>query len=367
MFFDRIDWTFDTGRTGNGQRMEPVKPPTVYRRVQRLTGAGLLSLLLVASLPPTRAEPAQSSDADNPGAPAQSTKPALPKIELGAGVVGQLLADYRGSEHYQFNALPFPYVVYRGKFLELDRSGARGKLFRSRDMELVISADAALTPDSSDNPLREGMPELHSTFELGPSLNFRLGGTLEDGWSLHLPFRAVFDYDRLQADYVGWLFNPQLAFINPAFKGEYKLQMRFGALYADNDYHEYYYGVDPEYATENRRRYDAKSGYSGSHFKIGISRRLGKWWLGSYLRYDTLYGTSNRNSPLMQTDHYFSFGLGVSRLLWQSAATSAHSSAASSGEPTAIPTGTSSEASTGKMAGEAAADGDGRGAETPGH
>ncbi len=241
-----------------------------------------------------------------------------PKVELGVGIGGQFLADYRGSKDYQFNAIPIPYVVYHGDFFESGRDGVRGKIFRSDNLEFNISADAALASDSDDNKLREGMPEIHPTFELGPSLDINLTGSLDSGFSLKLPARGVFAYDGLDVNHVGWLFNPHLSFKNPEYRTHYKLSYSIGALFADSNYHDYYYGIGPQYQSTTRAAYDAEAGYNGAYFKVGLSRRIGQWWLGSYLRYDTLYGAKIEDSPLVETDHYFSIGVAVSWVLWKS-------------------------------------------------
>jgi hypothetical protein len=110
------------------------------------------------------------------GADQEAAQTPEPKMELGIGIAVQSLRDYRGSTEHQTNALPFPYIVYRGDFIELDRDSAKGKIFSSDQMELALSADASYTEDSKNNPLRVGMDPLDPTFELGPSLEINLSG-----------------------------------------------------------------------------------------------------------------------------------------------------------------------------------------------
>lgn len=244
---------------------------------------------------------------------------AEPKMELGIGVAVQSLGDYRGSEEYQTNALPFPYIVYRGDFLELDRDSAKGKLFSSEQFELALSADASYTEDSKNNPLRIGMEPLDPTFELGPSLEINLTGeNLDTGWLARIPVRGAFAVDVPNISQVGWLLNPKLTYKHPELWQDTNFKFDTGLLYGDRDYHDYLYGVSDTDVTANRAEYEAESGYSGAFVKFGLDRRVGDWWIKGYVRYDNLAGTANRSSPLFETDHYLSAGLAVAWVFWDS-------------------------------------------------
>ena len=72
-----------------------------------------------------------------------------PEWEIGAGATVFTLPDYRGSDESRAYLLPFPYVVYRGDRLRVDRQGARGMLFESDRVELDLSVSATPPVDSS--------------------------------------------------------------------------------------------------------------------------------------------------------------------------------------------------------------------------
>ena len=65
------------------------------------------------------------------------------------GVVGFSFPDYRGSDETRFYALPFPYFIYRGDLLKVDRDRVRGLFFRRSWLELDVSLGGSVPVDSS--------------------------------------------------------------------------------------------------------------------------------------------------------------------------------------------------------------------------
>src|SRR6202022_4799629 len=102
--------------------------------------------------------------------------PAVPKeaplLEFGLGVGAVAFEDYRGSDSSHIYPLPIPTLWYYGKFLKADRDGVGGTLFNQDRVELNLSGNAT-TPVRNDRA-RNGMPDLKSTLELGPSLELHL-------------------------------------------------------------------------------------------------------------------------------------------------------------------------------------------------
>ena len=234
----------------------------------------------------------------------------LPKWEFGLGLGSLGIADYRGSDEYSNRAFPFPYIVYRGKFLKADREGFRGQIFRSDRLEVNLSLNASLATSTDDNPLRAGMPELDPTFEAGPSLNIRLSDHAVGGWSLRLPLRAAIAFNEDTARNIGTLFNPHFIY-RPSRRNPWNIRFSTGAYFAAREYHDYYYRVAPSFATPDRPAFDTKSGFSGISNQISLTRRRGNIWFGAYLRYDYIGGTQFADSPLVETEHYYAIGLGT--------------------------------------------------------
>ena len=245
---------------------------------------------------------------------ADTAKEAAPtQWQLGLGVGGQVLPDYRGANQVHAKVLPVPIALYNGRFLKINRDGARGEFFESKRVQLDISADAALNGDSEDNRAREGMPTLDSSFELGPSLNIRLSGpSFSHGWSLRLPVRGVFTVGS-GVHHRGTVLNPRLTWRKPKALGQWDANFAVGALWGNEQYHDYYYQIDPLYATATRPVYDAHAGYAGTYSKLGVRRHWGDWLFGIFVRYDNLAGATFEPSPLVKTKHYGALGFGIGK------------------------------------------------------
>jgi outer membrane scaffolding protein for murein synthesis (MipA/OmpV family) len=115
-----------------------------------------------------------------------------PLLEYGLGVGAVAFEDYRGSNSAHVYPLPIPYLVYHGKFLKSDREGVRGTLLNQDRVELNLSVNAT-TPVRNDRE-RNGMPDLRSTLELGPSLELHLlrSDDARFKFDLRMPLRAAF-------------------------------------------------------------------------------------------------------------------------------------------------------------------------------
>lgn len=248
-----------------------------------------------------------------------STAEEMPKLELGVGFAAQHLRDYRGSNESQTQSLPFPFLIYRGERLRADRDGIRGNLFRSHLVELNVSGEAALNGGSKDNKKRQGMPELDTAVEFGPSLNFNLSGrNFNEGWSLRFPVRAVFTVSFEDIKHIGFNFNPKFTYRQPHLFDGWEGKVDLGLLWASRDYHKYYYDVAERYVTESRPFYEAQQGYSGTYLKFGLKKRSGRFWYGWNLRYDNISGTVFEDSPLVETEHYFSTAVAIGWFFWAS-------------------------------------------------
>ena len=239
-----------------------------------------------------------------------------PLWELGLGVAGLRLPDYRGADQSRAYALPLPYIVYRGTWLKADRDGARALLFDAPRLKVDISAAASTPTRSTDNDARRGMPDLHGTFELGPNLNLTLASSRPQRWKLdlRLPLRAAFSIER-SPKLVGTTFEPNLNLDVGSVGGGWNLGLLTGPVFADRKQHAYFYGVDATYATSSRPAYRARGGYAGWRALAATSRRFGNTWVGAFLRYDELRGAAFDDSPLRRRNSALTLGFGVAWIL----------------------------------------------------
>ncbi len=244
--------------------------------------------------------------------------PSSPKWEVGLGFGGQDLPHYRGSDQRHNEVLPIPFVFYTGRYVKVNRDGARSEIVKRRRFELNLSADLALDADADSNRARAGMEALDTALELGPSFNILLlGDSFKNGWSLRLPIRAVTTVGAgLRLRSRGYVFNPRLTWRTANVWQNWKLSTSLGALWGSRSYHEYYYSVAPEHVTPNRTAYQAKSGFAGLYSKLSARKNMGSWLLGFSIRYDNLDGAVFEQSPLVKSKHYTVYSGAIAKTFW---------------------------------------------------
>ena len=159
--------------------------------------------------------------------------------------------------------------------------------------------------------LRGLLDELGATIEFGPSLEYRFYRHANSAWWLDLPLRLAYTLDS-DFDSAGYVFQPRLAWRKPATRlGETKLRVNFGPLYASDDYHAYYYSVADDEIAPQRPAYDADGGFSGFRAEFTYSRRIGRYWLGGFLRYDSLRDSEVEDSPLVRDAESWMGGIAL--------------------------------------------------------
>lgn len=275
----------------------------LFRSLDVPGGIAACALLLALFSPPTQAG-------------------QFPLWEAGAGVAAINFPDYRGSNERQSYLLPIPYLIYRGDFLKMEDQRVRGLFYRSDRAEIDVSINGSVPVKSKDNEARRGMPDLDPTLEIGPSLNFFLHRSSDKKakLDLRLPLRAVIATDFSHVSDVGWIFQPNLNLDikDPLGYNGWKLGLLAGPVFADRRYHQYIYGVDAAFATADRPAYTARGGYAGSQFVAALSKRYPSYWVGSFVKWDTLKGAVFEDSPLVKTKQYFTAGIAVSWIVGRS-------------------------------------------------
>lgn len=238
---------------------------------------------------------------------------------MGVAVIG--FGDYRGADTSHVYPLPLPYLVYRGKIFKANRDGVRGLLFNQNLAELNISVNATTPVHSSNSGTRKGMPDLRPTVELGPSLDLHLWRSTDRRlkFDLRLPLRSALTIESSPRE-IGWMFTPRLAADVADVGGHvgWNLGLLAGPVFADRRYHEYFYSVAPQFSTAQRPAYSATGGYAGSAALAALSKRFADFWVGTYVRYDTLSGAVFAASPLVRRNSYWSAGIGIAWMISKS-------------------------------------------------
>lgn len=246
---------------------------------------------------------------------------ALPLWEAGLGAAGITLPNYRGSDQTSTYVLPAPYFVYRGDFLKADRNGVRTRVFNNEHVDINLSLNATLPVQSKNNTVRRGMSDLRPTVELGPTASVNLWNSEDRKTRLDFraPLRTAITIESSPKQ-IGWLFAPNLNIDvrDPGGFGGWNLGMLAGPLFSSRDYNAYFYSVNPSEAAPDRPAYAARGGYSGMQFTTAVSKRFPGYWVGGFLRYDTLSGAVFEDSPLVRKRGAVSAGIAISWIFGQS-------------------------------------------------
>jgi len=250
----------------------------------------------------------------------QAAAGTVPQWELGAGVAGLMMPDYRGSDEVRLYLLPVPYVIYRLEWIKADRTGIRSTLLNRGEAELNLSLSATPPVRSENNRAREGMSDLKPMVELGPALDIHLWRSDSRRFKIDVrtPVRAAFTVESHPRN-AGVSLSPTLNFDADGIGGRpWQLGMLAGPLFATRRQHRYFYGVSESDARPDRPAFDAHGGYAGLQFLVALSRRFEKAWFGAYARYDTLRGAVFEDSPLVRRNYYVSAGFAVAWIPLQS-------------------------------------------------
>jgi MipA family protein len=245
----------------------------------------------------------------------------LPLWEAGAGIGVTTLPHYRGSDQSRTWVLPVPYVVYRGESIKVDDDRRIRGLFGDKT-ELEFSLNGS--PPAKNNDARRGMPDLDATLEIGPSLNITLfrSERRSERLELRLPVRSVIASDFSHFRQAGWIFQPNLSldFRNVLGNRGWNLGVQGSLVYTDRRYNQYFYAVDPVFATAERPAFDPGGGYGGTTLLATVSKRFPNFWIGAFAKWDSVGGAVFSDSPLVRTRNNLSGGLGIAWILEASSA-----------------------------------------------
>lgn len=234
----------------------------------------------------------------------------LPLWEIGVGGGVLHMPDYRGSD--QSHTYPYPFImpIYRGKVLQADEEGIKGILGASDRFRFDLSFYGNV-PVGVDNDARDGMPTLDPLLEVGPMLRYKIWKDSNPQQSLifDTPIRAAIAVGH-GVDYVGYTIGPRLTFRREIdlLGNNWKWPISVEALWSSKDLNQYFYDVDPDFATPSRPPYEADAGFAGTRFRTSIFRRDRNKLISFYAVYDDVGGAVFNDSPLVKQNGGFTIG-----------------------------------------------------------
>lgn len=230
------------------------------------------------------------------------------------------MPHYRGSDEYRLWALPLPYVIYRGKFFQLDQDGVRGIFYRSEHLETSVSGWGN-PPVADDNDARTGMDELDPVFEVGPSVKWYVAGRHpERTLYIQLALRGVFSTTLpggLDVRHRGFKSALNLVWQHHAPWGDprWHIGLNTGMDASDRKYHRYFYEVPAADARPGRPAYDPDPGFSVWFVSGRLMRNItDRVSVAAYGRWENLAWAAYADSPLVTAENNVIAGLA---LIWK--------------------------------------------------
>ena len=233
--------------------------------------------------------------------------------ELGIGLSVLDIPFYPGSSQRKTYLVPIPHVLYRSEKFEVD-NGLQATFLQTPKLRFDLSADFGVPVNSEESIARQGMPDIDLVIQIGPSLEVTLaGGRFKPSHTrLEFPVRAAIATDFRSAQHVGWIFEPRLTFeTRRPHKTGFAYLLSGGLRYATEEYNDYYYSVDPEFATATRPVFNSDGGYSGLFVDAIANWRTDNLIYFAFVRYQNLTGAEFENSPLVEQNNYFFVGAGL--------------------------------------------------------
>lgn len=242
-----------------------------------------------------------------------------PLYEGGFGAITTSVPDYPGSSNHRFRVVPFPYFVYRGKYLRADDEGTRARVLSSSWHEFGISFAFNFPVKSGDNPSRLGMPDLDALMGLGPRLLIRLRTRPTHQFNFIVESRALVSTDfRNRMEGRGISVEPRLSYWY-RFSSLTTMYSHLSYEFGSAEYMRFFYNIRPEFATPQREAYTARAGLLERSIGVGVSQQLPqRFSLFIALGWRNQDLAANRHSPLVERKDNYALIAGLVWLFFES-------------------------------------------------
>lgn len=244
-----------------------------------------------------------------------------PKFEMGSGFAYFKIANYPGSKNSSYKFIPFPVVIYRGDKVRADEDGTRARFFNNKYIELGLSAGFNFPIKTSENNIREGMPDTEALIGLGPGLLFKILKNNNQKLTAGVGLRINYEGGKFpNFTEKGWILEPNIRYwYKPSAESLFTIYSGISLSVADKKYNSFYYGIENNYKTVTRDSYSAKAGLVDLAYSLAFNydySEKASLFLG--VVYSNLTTASNKFSPLVEDEHNISIGLGMTWLFVES-------------------------------------------------
>lgn len=236
-------------------------------------------------------------------------------IRIGLGA--RYDAKYEGSDEMETRVLPLIDITWKDLVFLNPRNGLGVRLYDDHGLTVSAGIGYVFGRDESDSRDLRGMGDIDDAAAVNLKMKYAVG-----------PVAPYVGISRHLGDIDGTLVEVGVGGIVPlalmtggmnspgmgegGLKGP-ALQLGVSATWADGDYMEGYFGVNPvQSAASGYARYDAESGFKSVDFVFGVIYPIAENWVvnarGGYSR---LLGDA-ADSPIVRDDGRFSGGLFLS-------------------------------------------------------
>lgn len=213
------------------------------------------------------------------------------------GVGTGWLSDYPGAAQGRVRFLPFP--VFRGDLLRLDRiEGMSGDLAKNSRFDFSWNFIFQFPTNSSSIPVRTGMPNLDWLLSLGPQMKYYIfrGSRHRTFFRFPIRFNTCTNFST-RTQFCGVAFNP--GFRHAWFLGPLgEITFRWETFTNTSEYQQYFYEVNPRYATADRPAFHARAGFTGFVYGMFHSIPFDGWSFSTSANIYDYSWAINQDSPL---------------------------------------------------------------------
>lgn len=236
-------------------------------------------------------------------------------IRIGLGA--RYDAKYEGSDEMKARALPLIDVTWKGLVFLNPRDGLGVRVYNDLGLTVSVGIGYVFGRDESDSGDLRGMGDIDEAafanlkmeYDLGLAKSYlrvskHLGGSdgtlVKVGVGGIVPLALITGRMKTKGMGGGGLRGPAL-------------QLGVSATWADGDYMESYFGVNPvQSAASGYARYGAESGFKSVDFQVGVIYPFAdNWAVNARSGYSSLLGDA-AESPIVKDDGRFSGGLFLS-------------------------------------------------------